>query len=140
MSQQYVTLLLGTNLGNKEENIENALIHIQSEIGLIVKKSSFLYSAPVEFASNNIFCNIALLIKTHFSPVNLLKLIKDIEFRMGRKVDSTVSKGYTDRIIDIDIVKYGNVNFECGKLIIPHYRHLYERDFSRKLLDNINKH
>lgn len=140
MSQQYVTLLLGSNLGNTEQNIETALIYIESEIGTIVNKSSFLHSAPVEFASINIFCNIALLIKTHFSPIILLNLIKEIEYKMGREIDSVGTKGYTDRIIDIDIVQYSNVNFECGKLKIPHYKHLYERDFSRKLLQSIDKH
>lgn len=140
MSQQYVTLLLGSNLGDTEKNIETAIIHIENNIGVIVNKSSFLHSVPVEFVSTNIFCNIALLIKTHFSPIILLNLIKKIEYKMGREVDSTYTEGYKDRIIDIDIVKYGNVNFECGRLIIPHYRHLYEREFSRKLLNSNNKH
>lgn len=140
MSQQYVTLLLGSNLGETEKNVENALKLIESEIGVIVKKSSLLHSMPVEFASINIFCNIAVLIKTHFSPLILLKSIKEIEHKMGREVDSAVTKGYTDRIIDIDIVKYANINFECGKLKIPHYKHLVERDFSRKLLNSIDKH
>ena len=51
-----------------------------------------------------------------------------------------VTESYNDRIIDIDIVKYDNVNFECKKLNIPHYKHLYDREFSRKLLESINKH
>ena len=59
---------------------------------------------------------------------------------MGRREDSMVTGSYNDRIIDIDIVKYDNVNFECKKLNIPHYKHLYDREFSRKLLESINKH
>lgn len=140
MSQHEVTLLLGSNLGNTEENIEIAILHLQKEIGEIIDQSKMLHSAPVEFASTNIFCNIAVLIKTHFSPVKLLNLIKKIEFNMGRIEDSAVTVCYTDRIIDIDIVKYGNVNFDCEKLKIPHCKHLYQRDFSRKLLDSFEKH
>lgn len=140
MSQHEVTLLLGSNLRNTETNINLALIQLQNNVGEIVKTSTFLHSEAVEFASTNIFCNIALLIKTHFSPIKLLNLIKNIEFDMGRREDSMVTGSYNDRIIDIDIVKYDNVNFECKKLHIPHYKHLYDREFSRKLLDSINKH
>ena len=140
MSQHEVTLLLGSNMGDTQHNIELAIKYLQNEVGDIVNKSSFLHSEAVEFVSNNIFCNIALLIKTHFSPIKLLSLIKIIEFDMGRREDSMVTGSYNDRIIDIDIVKYDNVNFECKKLNIPHYKHLYDREFSRKLLESINKH
>jgi 2-amino-4-hydroxy-6-hydroxymethyldihydropteridine diphosphokinase len=140
MSQHEVTLLLGSNLGNTEKNINFALVQLQNNVGEIVNKSTILHSQAVEFASTKIFCNIALLIKTHFSPIKLLSLIKIIEFDMGRREDSVVTGCYNDRIIDIDIVKYDNVNFECKKLNIPHYKHLCEREFSRKLLDSINKH
>lgn len=140
MSQHNVVLLLGSNLGNTEQNIEIAVSRIEKNVGKIVNKSPILHSFPVEFVSKNIFCNIALLIKTQFSPFKLLNLIKTIEFNMGREEDSMDSKCYTDRIIDIDIVKYDNVNYECEKLKIPHFKHLYERDFSRKLLISINQH
>ena len=137
MSQHNITLLLGSNLGNPEKNIEIALEHIQSNVGNIVGRSSVLFTEPVEFASNNIFCNIAVLIETQFSPTKLLNLIKQIEIDMGRKEDSGLAKAYLDRIIDIDIVLYGKVKFECENLQIPHHKHLYERDFSRDLLMDI---
>lgn len=139
MSHYDVTLLLGSNLGDSEANIETALSLIQQDIGSIIKQSSMLKNDPVEFVSNNIFCNIAVLIKTQFSPVNLLNLIKRIEFNMGRITDSSLTNTYSDRIIDIDIVRYGNVKFECEILQIPHHKHLYDRDFSRKLLVDIEK-
>ena len=134
MSQQEVTLLLGSNLGDTEKNLEAALIQIQKKIGSIEKRSIILHSAPVEFVSNNIFCNIAVLIKTQFSPINLLNLIKLIEYDMGRIDDSKRSNKYEDRIIDIDIVLYENINFVCKSLKIPHQKHLYAREFSRELL------
>lgn len=140
MSQHEVTLLLGSNLGDVEKNIETALRFIELGIGPVVKKSEVLFTKPVEFASNNIFCNIVVLIKTQFSPVYLLNFIKKIEVDMGRKEDSSITNIYKDRIIDIDIVFYGNLKFECKTLQIPHRKHLYEREFSQYLLRSILTH
>lgn len=53
---------------------------------------------------------------------------------MGRLTDSTISKVYTDRIIDIDIVKYDELKFVSERLEIPHNKHLFEREFSKILL------
>lgn len=140
MSQHDVTLLLGSNLGDTEKNIETALNFIELEIGPIIRRSDILLTKPVEFASNNIFCNIVVLIKTQLSPVNLLNSIKRIEVDMGRIEDSSVTKAYVDRIIDIDIVLYGDLKFECKTLQIPHKKHLYEREFSRNLLMSLKTH
>lgn len=140
MSQHLVTLLLGSNLGDAENNIHIAKSLIEREIGTILATSEILRTEPVEFVSTNIFCNIALVLKTQFSPIKLLNLIKGIEFNMGRTEDSLITKGYVDRVIDIDIVQYDRIIFECKTLQIPHVRHLYKRDFSRKLLQSIKTH
>jgi 2-amino-4-hydroxy-6-hydroxymethyldihydropteridine diphosphokinase len=140
MSQQLVTLLLGSNLDSPERNIETAINKIETEIGPVLQRSDILYTKPVEFYSKNIFCNIALRINTHFSPVKLLKMLKKIEFEMGRTEDSLITKEYADRIIDIDIVYYGGIIFSTQRLNIPHYKHLYERDFSKKLLLSMKTH
>lgn len=140
MSQHEVTLLLGSNLGDTKKNIETALHYIEKEFGPILRRSDILLTKPVEFASNNIFCNIVVLIKTQFSPIKLLNFIKKIEFDMGRIEDSSVTNAYLDRIIDIDIVLYGDLKFDCKILNIPHKKHLYEREFSRNLLMSIKRH
>ncbi|AZA75487.1 2-amino-4-hydroxy-6-hydroxymethyldihydropteridine diphosphokinase [Chryseobacterium indoltheticum] len=138
MSQHKVVLLLGSNIGDQKNNIDTALNKL-SETCTILKKSEYLTSEPVEFASSNIFCNIATIISTHLSPIQLLDYVKKIEIDMGRLTDSTVSKVYTDRIIDIDIVKYGELKFVSERLEIPHNRHLFEREFSRILLKDLFK-
>lgn len=51
--------------------------------------------------------------------------------------DSTVL-GYTDRIIDIDIVFYDNIKFQGKNLRIPHFKHVNEREFSKKLLTQLD--
>ena len=138
MSQQEVVLLLGSNLGNGENNIELALELIHAEIGDVLDRTEIVKTIPVEFVSNNIFCNIAIIIKTQFSPINLLNSVKKLEQEMGRTEDSRVTIQYTDRVIDIDIVEYGNLKFASEKLVIPHHKHLYEREFSEKLLFRLN--
>lgn len=136
MSQHKVVLLLGSNLGEQKKNIELALKKINEAGNQISQTSEYLMSDPVEFASSNIFCNIATIIFTHLSPIQLLDCIKNIEVEMGRINDSKVSGGYTDRIIDIDIIKYNELIFKSERLEIPHKKHLFERDFSRILLKN----
>lgn len=139
MSQHKVVLLLGSNLGDQKKNIDTAIDKISNiDTTSILKKSEYLSSNPVEFVSSNIFCNIALIIFTNLSPIQLLKRIKEIEVEMGRKSDSSVSGFYSDRIIDIDIIKYDNVKFLSKSLEIPHYKHLFEREFSRILLKDFN--
>ena len=137
MSHHLVTLLLGSNLGKQKDNIDFAISRIEEEVGELVGQSEIIYTKPVEFVSNNIFCNIALRIKTQFSPIKLLNLVKKIEVEMGRTDDSLITKGYADRVIDIDIVFYGNMNFSSLRLEIPHSKHVYEREFSKKLLLSI---
>lgn len=133
MSQHKVVLLLGSNIGDKKNNLDTALERLKT-IGDILQNSEYLTSEPVEFVSSNNFCNIATIIFTHFSPIQLLNHIKKIEIEMGRLNDSKISGGYADRIIDIDIIKYNELKFSSERLEIPHKKHLYEREFSRILL------
>ena len=137
MSQYKVTLLLGSNLGDQKKNLENAIVEIENKIGNVISQSNFLYSNPVEFASFNIFCNIAIRIKTQFSPFRLLEEIKTIERSMGRLQDSSDLGVYNDRIIDIDIILYNNIRFISRKLVIPHAKNLYERDFAIGIIKQV---
>ena len=134
MSQHECVLLLGSNLGNKKENINLALKKLEEANCKILNKTNFLNTKPIEFVSCNNFCNIATSIVILFSPIKLLKIIKVIEKEMGRDLDSKDLGGYNDRIIDIDIVTFGSIHFSSDKLIIPHTKHENEREFSKKLL------
>lgn len=140
MSYNNALLLLGSNLGNPIENLEKAISAIESCCGTVVKRSKLLKTKPVEFGSNNYFCNIAMSINTHCSPVQLLSVLKRIERNMGREQDSSDLGGYHDRIIDIDIVKFNGISFRSEKLEIPHKKHLFKRDFSIELIKEINEH
>ena len=132
-----VVLLLGSNLGNAENNILSALNELEKRVGKIIKQTKISKTLPVEFDSDNVFCNIAVSMQTAHSPIKLLDEIKKIETEMGRIHDSKFFGEYRDRIIDIDIVTYEGLVFSSDRLEIPHHKHLYDRDFSRKILDQL---
>ncbi|KIA84224.1 2-amino-4-hydroxy-6-hydroxymethyldihydropteridine pyrophosphokinase [Kaistella solincola] len=137
MSQHEVTLLLGSNVGNTENNIKTAIRLLEAKIGTIIARTEMITTEPVEFDSNNFFCNIAIVIKTQYSPISLLKQLKAVERLMGRSTDTSVSKIYEDRIIDIDVIFFDKISFYSTELIIPHEKHLHQREFSRRLLDEL---
>lgn len=132
----HVYLGLGTNLGNKRVNIELALENIEKQIGKIVSQSAFYSSEPLGFESDNLFLNCTVEIKTTLLPHELLAETQNIEKSMGR-MKKTDSSGYSDRIIDIDILFFNSeiVN-DAPKLVIPHPL-MQERDFVLKPLAEI---
>ena len=115
-----VYLGLGTNLGKREENMKTALKKIEKQIGKIISQSAFYNSEPFGFASNNPFLNCAIAVNTYLSPMELLTRTQSIEKEMGR-TKKTDSSGYSDRIIDIDILFYNSlVVNDAPQLVIPH--------------------
>lgn len=121
-----ITILLGTNLGNKKRNLKDAAIYIESSIGSICQRSSMYESVPWGFQSNNNFLNQAIQVKSQLKPNEILKACKSIEQKMGREI--TDSMVYTDRIIDIDILFYDDLVLNTLELTIPHPK-LHERSF-----------
>jgi 2-amino-4-hydroxy-6-hydroxymethyldihydropteridine diphosphokinase len=114
-----VILALGTNIGDREKNFENAIALISKKIGKIEKQSLFYKTAPVGFASDNFFLNAVISIKTKLSVYQVLKQTQWIEKNIGRRKKSKC-KIYTDRVIDIDILAYNNLIISNKRLIIPH--------------------
>ncbi len=139
MSYNTVILLLGSNLNQPEKNIQTALEKLESKIGTILRKSEILITEPLEFDSLNNFCNIAVNLKTQISPFRLLSELKSIEREMGRVLDSAYYGAYQDRIIDIDIILYNDINFISRHLVIPHHKNLYEREFAREIIDYVKQ-
>ena len=137
MSYNSVVLLLGSNINDPENNIQIALKKIEDKVGLILINSELIITTPVEFDSKNNFCNIAVKIKTQFSPIRLLDELKNIEKEMGRLQDSSYFDTYQDRIIDIDIILYNNLRFISKRLAIPHHKNLYERDFAKDIINRV---
>jgi 2-amino-4-hydroxy-6-hydroxymethyldihydropteridine diphosphokinase len=120
-------LSLGTNLGDKENNLLSAISEIERRIGPVRAQSAFLATEPWGFDSQNTFLNAAIRIETKFSPLELLDETQQIERDLGRKHKS-VNRQYHDRIIDIDILRYDDLHISTPSLTIPH-PHMHERDF-----------
>lgn len=117
------------------ENLRKA-VSLLKEDGIRIKKISSIYeSAPWGYEEQEDFLNLALEVETDLSPLELLKLIKGIEERMGRK--PTIRWG--PRNIDIDILLYDDISFSHPSLTIPH-PHLKERLFALLPLREIAPH
>lgn len=100
-----IILSIGTNIGNRKANIENAITALNT-IGSVTAVSPIYSSEPWGFESENGFYNIALIIETSLPPLDLLKETQRIEKELGRTAKTTTA--YADRIIDIDIIDYDN--------------------------------
>lgn len=130
-----VFLGLGTNLGNRHENMRLAYEQIEKLIGTIVRQSAFFETEPWGFQSTHLFLNSAVCCKTRLLPREILWLTQQIEKSLGRQYKSTGGI-YHDRPIDIDILLYDNWTVHEPDLIIPH-PHIMQRDFVLKPLMQI---
>jgi len=118
---------LGSNLGNRKENLKKGLFFLQ-QTGLKVKALSNVYeTSPWGFKTPNSFYNLIALVETSLSPWALLFEIKKIEASMG-KIPKLLKGDYQDRLIDIDLIFYEDLVLDTKVLTLPHpLAHL--RDF-----------
>ncbi|WP_396145055.1 2-amino-4-hydroxy-6-hydroxymethyldihydropteridine diphosphokinase [Flavobacterium sp.] len=115
--QQQVILSLGSNQGNRHENIEQAIASIHHEVATVVKVSSLYESDSWGFESDS-FYNCAVAVHTNLTPVKLIKKILKLEKKLGRI--RTESLTYLPRIIDIDIIAFGAEVLKSDLLEVPH--------------------
>ena len=118
---------LGTNLGDKEGNIHEAIRRIEELIGTVECQSTLLVTEPWGFESENPFVNAAIRCSTELQPMDVLRLSQEIERAMGRTQKSVDGK-YHDRIIDIDILMYDDLHIDTKILKLPHPL-MKEREF-----------
>ena len=125
MSSESVTayLSLGSNLGDRRENLDKALDYLSQRTRL-VKVSSVYDTEAVGNAEQPRFLNLVCQIATRLAPAELLMLAKGIERKLGRQP----GKVNAPRPIDVDILFYGNEVVNSPELAIPHSR-LTERAF-----------
>ena len=119
MEKHSVFLGLGTNIGEKQTNMQKALAEIKRQIGEITSLSSFYETEPVGFESENTFLNAVCRVETILSPYEILAVTQRIERALGRTRKS-INGQYHDRIIDIDILLYDNIRIDTPELTIPH--------------------
>ena len=134
---------IGTNLGDREENLRKAIELLHERVGECVACSSIYRSAPQGFVSENEFANVVAACKTNHLPEEVLLITQQIEREMGR-TEKSENGVYHDRIIDIDLLQaltpsnspFKGENLMEGEdvvcksetLTLPHPR-MQERDF-----------
>lgn len=113
-----VYIALGSNLGNKRRNLVTAAALLAERAGEVGAISSFYETEPWGFESEHSFLNAALMLETTLAPLDLLRLTQEVERELGRtaKTDSV----YHDRLIDIDLLLYGEEVINQPGLQIPH--------------------
>jgi 2-amino-4-hydroxy-6-hydroxymethyldihydropteridine diphosphokinase len=131
-------LSLGTNLGDRESNLETALTLIGQKVGTVKAVSAVKETEPWGFESTNRFMNMAVKVSTELDPKQALLTTQEIENLMGR-TEKTTSDGYKDRIIDIDLLMYDNLILETPELTLPH-KFMHKRRFVLEPLEEIAPH
>ncbi|MCK5367443.1 MAG: 2-amino-4-hydroxy-6-hydroxymethyldihydropteridine diphosphokinase [Cyclobacteriaceae bacterium] len=111
-----IYLLLGSNLGNSREILKKAIVEIENDIGEIVKSSSVYKTKAWGIEDQPDFLNQVVEIESSHSPQIILKRANKIEEKLGR----VRRIKWHSRIIDIDILYYGNEIVNTDKLVIPH--------------------
>jgi 2-amino-4-hydroxy-6-hydroxymethyldihydropteridine diphosphokinase len=117
MTEITTYLALGTNLGYKKKNLEEAILLLNKEVGSTTKISPVYTAVSMGFEGFD-FYNCCIEFQTCLKPLELLDKCKAIEQKMGRV--KTISEGYENRVIDIDIIFYSNEVFHSKLLNIPH--------------------
>ncbi len=121
-------ILLGSNLGNREELFKKAITMIADVCGDVLSISRLYETEPWGFESDNKFLNQVIKIETELNPHDLLKELLSIETILGRQKHDS-SKGYESRPIDLDILYYEDFIINDHDLILPHPR-LHLRKFT----------
>jgi 2-amino-4-hydroxy-6-hydroxymethyldihydropteridine diphosphokinase len=120
-----VFLGIGTNLGNRKSNLEQAVARIKEYIGPVLNSSSVYETEPWGFQADDKFLNMVVKVETELTPSGLLGRILMIESLLGRQRGS---ERYSSRVIDIDILFYEDMIVDEKSLKIPHPL-LHERKF-----------
>lgn len=131
---QNIYLSLGSNLGNRFENLQKAIDAIYTSIGDIQKISAVYQSPSLGFEGGD-FLNCVVWVTSRMSPTKVLSGVLKIEKSLGRVRSS--KEGYSSRTIDIDIVMIDEVVKDTKRLTLPH-PHMQDRKFVLQPLAEVN--
>ena len=129
-----IYLGLGSNMGDRQAMLEQAIVLLSETVGVLKACSSFIETTPWGFHSDNLFLNAVVCMETCLTPHRLLDKTQQIERRMGRQ-RKTDMQGYADRCIDIDILLYGNMVIQSSRLTVPHPLMLQRAFVTQPLLE-----
>ena len=120
-------LALGSNLGDRQQNLDRALGLLAQRVGSVVAASGAIETLPVGFESEHLFLNAAARLETELSVDDVLAATQQIERELRRPAKGDTA-GYTDRTIDIDLIDFNGLVSDDPELTLPHPR-ARERDF-----------
>lgn len=123
-----VYLLLGSNIGDREEHIMHAEQGLET-LGALIGKSQIYRTEPWQMEGKEWFFNRVVHLQTDLPAEALMQAILKIEKSLGRERAAVTGDGYQSRTIDIDILYYGDEVIESDALTIPHPR-IQERRFA----------
>ena len=123
MAETTVYLSLGSNLGDREKNLRTAIAALADANVRVTRASSLYETEPVDLREQPWFLNCAVQAETELPPWELLRVLRGIESRMESK--KLVPKG--PRLIDLDILLYGNESIDTPELQVPHPRMLMRK-------------
>ncbi len=117
-----IYLSLGSNLGDRVQQLEEAIRKIDEHVESLGRVSGIYESESWGFSSKNRFCNCCVSAYTNLEPLQVLDLVLGIEREMGRERAPYGEERlrYTDRIIDIDLLLFGELSYNHPRLILPH--------------------
>lgn len=118
MPEKTVYLSLGSNVGDRDENLRRAIVALRNAGVRVTKVSSFYETEPLDYLEQAWFLNCAIEGETNISAEELLRTLRGIETRMGSK--KLIAKG--PRLIDLDILLYGSETIDTPELQVPHPR------------------
>jgi 2-amino-4-hydroxy-6-hydroxymethyldihydropteridine diphosphokinase len=118
MGEKTIYLSLGSNVGNREENLRAGIAALGDAGVRVTRVSSIYETEPVDFLEQAWFLNCAVEGEANVSALELLQILRGIELRMGSK--KLVAKG--PRLIDMDILLYGSETIATPELQVPHPR------------------
>lgn len=113
-------LNIGSNLGDKFNNLEMAIALIEQRLLCGVQESSYLLTEPWGFESDNSFLNVAVKVDSNLSPLEMLSVLQGIEQKMSTESHRNEDGSYKNRIIDIDIIAVDGMIIDTPELTVPH--------------------
>ena len=132
MDMNTIFLQLGSNLGDRELLLKDAITAIKNSVGDVVAFSKVYESTPWRVEGQENYLNQILKVRTILSADEVLSSVLDIEKQLGR----IRLEKWGERLIDIDIIFYNDSIIETPELCVPH-KHLHERMFVLTPLHNI---
>jgi 2-amino-4-hydroxy-6-hydroxymethyldihydropteridine diphosphokinase len=125
MPARTVYLSLGSNVGDRKDALERAIAALEQEQIRVVRRSSIYETEPQDVRDQPWFLNMVVQCETRFFALQLLTMLLRIERELGRKRTRAAKRG--PRVIDLDLLLFGNIVMHTPELDLPHPRMLERR-------------